>query len=124
METPDRIARVEVALRAACQKARADGVALVTGAYQVMDGPDDTSTALRARRRAPVVIGCCATGAHELAGVEALDLDPEEWEAIEYGWDGERSYAERNGEPMGFFDLGARLAAEFQPVPANSLEAA
>lgn len=119
MTTTDRIARVEVALRAFCEKARADGITLVTGAYQVMDDFDGTP-----RHRNPTVIGCCATGAYELAGGEALDLDPETWDAIEYGWDGKRAHAERNDVPMEFFDLGARLAAEFQPVPASSLEAA
>jgi hypothetical protein len=102
----DRIARVEAALRAACEKARAAGVALVTEAFEV-DG------------------GVCAWGAHNLyPKPTGVDLSAEEYDAIENGWDDAWEPWIRNEKIAPWFALGARLAAEFSPVPASSLEAA
>jgi hypothetical protein len=113
MTEQDRISAVETALRAACAEAREQGLVLVRAAAVV--------------RRTGVAVGCCAWGAYDLTRDEVGDIDVEiaapEYDAIEHGWDGDRSAAERDGLPMPWFDLGARLAAEFGPVAASSLEA-
>lgn len=117
MGTPDRIARVETALRAACERVRADGVELVSGAFEVIG---------ESRPDVGPIIGVCAWGAHNMYP-EATDaeLEAEEYDAIEEGWDSWMTPGGmRTRKPFAWFALGARLAAEFQPVPANSLEAA
>ncbi|MGK3995038.1 hypothetical protein [Sorangium sp. So ce1024] len=53
---------------------------------------------------------------------EPLEIDDAEYDAVEHGWDGDRAYAEWARLPTAWFDLGARLAAEFGPVAASSLE--
>lgn len=96
---------VERALRNACRLALFDGIVLVQHAFEVTDD--------RGR-----LVGCCAWGALGLH--PRLDhgarLTSDEYDAIELGWDGE----EGSGP---WWMLGARLAAEFKPVPAESLEA-
>lgn len=117
MTDQDRLSAVETALRAACVEARRVGLTLVRGAAVVMGGGP--------LFRRP--IGCCAWGAHGLTHDELGDIDVEvsapEYDAIEHGWDGERAVAERDGLPMDWYAVGERLASEFQPVPASTLEA-
>ncbi|XXX79242.1 hypothetical protein WMF30_10750 [Sorangium sp. So ce134] len=112
MTDAQRIEATEAALRSACTEARAQGLVLVR------ESPGVTA--------AGVFVGCCAWTALGLTADEDAEL-PEvsapEYDAIEHGWDGERAIAERDGLPMAWFDLGARLAAEFGPVPASVLEA-
>lgn len=112
MTDQDRISAVETALRAACAEAREQGLVLVREADVV--------------RRAGVAVGCCVWGAFDLiagAGHPGLGVWPAEYDAIEHGWDGDRAAAERAELPMPWFDLGARLAAEFQPAAAREMEA-
>jgi hypothetical protein len=101
----DRIARVETALRAACDKARADGITLVTGAFELNGG-------------------VCALGALGMypAIVPGVELEAEEYDAIELGWDNDWEPWIRNERFVPWFALGCRLAAEFSLVPASSLE--
>jgi hypothetical protein len=111
MTEQDRISAVETALRAACTEARAQGLVLVR---------ESTGVTI-----AGVFVGCCAWTALGLTaaeGAEPIDLDAPEYDAIEHGWDGERAAAKSADLPMPWFDLGARLAAEFQPVAARELE--
>ncbi len=121
-----RIQVLENRFRDACTRARAKGVVLVTGDFQV-DGPViglGTSTSRR-------VVGCCAWGAMNLyqptksdASHRSITLEDEEYNAIEQGWDGDGEAAAMAGKAWRFWRLGAKLAAEFQPVPASSLEQA
>lgn len=114
MTEQQRIEATEAALRAACTEAREQGLVLVREAYTVPSG-------------SCFPVGCCAWGAYDVTGGERISEDFEieapEYDAIEHGWDGERAIAERDGLPMPWFDLGARLAEEFGPVPASTLEA-
>jgi hypothetical protein len=102
-----RIQIVENALRAACQLARAQGVTLVTGAFEVSGG-------------------VCAWGAlNRYPSVDpAVGLEPEEYDAIEMGWDGESGWLREHEEQLPWWALGRRLALRFGPVPASSLGAA
>jgi hypothetical protein len=112
MTEQERIEATEAALRAACVEAREQGLVLVRGAYTVP--------------MAGVAVGCCAWGARDLTGGREqpdLGVEPPEYEAIERGWDGDSVTAEVYDLPMPWYDLGARLAAEFGPVPASTLEA-
>lgn len=112
MTEQERIEATESALRAACTEAQARGLALVRGAYDV--------------QIAGVAVGCCAWGARDLTGGREqpdLGVEPPEYEAIERGWDGDSITAANYDLPRPWFDLGARLAQEFQPVPASTLEA-
>ncbi|XXX77319.1 hypothetical protein WMF30_00905 [Sorangium sp. So ce134] len=112
MTEAQRIEATEVALRSACTEVRAQGLVLVR------ESPGVTI--------AGVFVGCCAWTALGLTaedGAETPEVSASEYDAIEHGWDGVREYAERDGLPMAWFDLGARLAAEFGPVPASVLEA-
>ncbi|WP_437310076.1 hypothetical protein [Sorangium sp. So ce388] len=118
MTEAQRIEATEAALRAACVEARRLGLTLVKDA-DVVTGRIPEIGVTRP-------IGCCAMGAlalTEAEDAEPLELEAYEHDAIEHGWDGERAIAERDGLPMPWFDLGARLAAEFAPVPASTLEA-
>lgn len=111
MTEQDRIEATEAALRAACTEALAQGLVLVRGAYTV---PMDDAA-----------VGCCAWGARDLTGGREqpdLGVEPAEYEAIERGWDGDTITAANYDLPMPWYDLGARLAAEFLPVPASTLE--
>jgi hypothetical protein len=112
MTDQDRISAVETALRAACAEAREQGLVLVKDVSIVRIGG--------------VAVGCCVWGARNLTApgdAEELPVTGDEYDAIEHGWDGERVAAERYGLPMPWFEMGARLAAEFQPVAARELEA-
>jgi hypothetical protein len=112
MTEQQRIEATEAALRAACVEAREQGLVLVR------ESPGVTV--------AGVFVGCCAWTALGLtadAEAELPEVDAPEYDAIEHGWDGERAIAERDGLPMPWFGIGARLAAEFQPVAASALEA-
>jgi hypothetical protein len=115
MSDADRIALVEATLRAAGLGARAAGITLVKGAYELTKYNDSPYA------KEPVVVCRCIVAAHDLAGGETLGCADEEWDAIEHGWDGDRFFAERDGLPMSYFELGARLAAEFSPMAASTL---
>lgn len=119
MTEAQRIEATEAALRAACVEAQRVGLVLVKQADVVMGRIPEIGVARP--------IGCCAWGAYGLTGEdvrqEDIEVEPAEYDAIEHGWDGERAIAERDGLPMPWFDLGSRLAAEFAPVPASTLEA-
>lgn len=112
MTEQERIKATETALRAACTEARGQGLVLVR------ESPGVTI--------AGVFVGCCAwtaLGLTRAEDAEPIELEAPEYDAVEHGWDGERAAAERAGLPMPWFDLGARLAQEFMPVPASTLEA-
>lgn len=97
----NRIAAVEAALLASCEKARARGVGLVSGAFSAENG-------------------VCAWGANCM-DPDAIchDLSCDEYDAVEDGWDSWMASGRmRTSKPLAWFALGRRLACEFSPVPA------
>ncbi|XXX76450.1 hypothetical protein WMF30_53265 [Sorangium sp. So ce134] len=51
-------------------------------------------------KREDVTVGCCAWAAFErFRGLPDPGVEPHEYDAIEYGWDGERAAADHWGLP-------------------------
>lgn len=111
-----KLEKAERVLLAAARDARAKGLIIVRGAFEYPADADDP-------------IGCCVLGALEHCGPKLrrvrLHLSPEQYDAIEMGFDGERlihaRLPKREQRPE-YYRLGARLRRWLRPVTTAAAE--